>query len=45
MAAGFQAIVDGAEQNFLIRRTDVEWLSVAVTARAVVEFDLDSPPN
>ncbi|MCJ7544570.1 MAG: hypothetical protein MUP47_08435 [Phycisphaerae bacterium] len=42
---GFQAIADGQQQNFLIRRVDVEWLSVAVAARAVVEFDLSAPPN
>ncbi len=45
LAEGFQAIVDGGEQNFIIRRVDVDWDSVAISARAVVEYDLDSPPN
>jgi hypothetical protein len=45
VAAGLQAIVDGGEQNFLIRRVDEEWLSVAVSTRLVIEFDLDAPPN
>jgi hypothetical protein len=45
VAAGFQAIADGAEQNFLIRRVDVAWDSVAIAVRAVIEFDLDTPPN
>jgi hypothetical protein len=45
VAAGLQAIADGGEQNFLIRRADVEWLSVAVSSRVVIEFDLNGPPN
>lgn len=45
LAEGFQAIADGAEQNFLIRRVDIELWTVAVEARVVVEFDLHSPPN
>jgi hypothetical protein len=45
LTAALQAIVDGAEQNFLIRRTDTGYTTVAVEARVVVEFDLDTPPN
>jgi hypothetical protein len=41
----FGAMIDGAAQNFLIRRADTGWLTVGVSARAVVEFDLNSPPN
>jgi hypothetical protein len=45
LTAGLQAIVDGAEHNFLIRRTDVAYVTAAVEARVVVEFDLNTPPN
>jgi hypothetical protein len=40
-----QAIVDGAEQNVLVRRSDTGGQTVTVTGRAVIEFELNSPPN
>ncbi|MDY6913367.1 MAG: hypothetical protein SVT52_02770 [Planctomycetota bacterium] len=45
LAAALQAMVDGDEQNVLIRRGDTGWQTIAVTGRLVIEFDLDSPPN
>lgn len=45
LVSGLQNIIDGAEQNFLIRRTDTDWSSAAVDARVVIEFDLNWPPN
>jgi len=43
--ASLQAIVDGAEQNFLIRRADTGANTIGVTGKLVIEFDLDCPPN
>jgi len=40
-----QAIVDGAEQNFLIRRSDTGPETIRVTGKLVIEFDLNCPPN
>lgn len=45
LVSGFQNIVDGAEQNFLIRRVDMGDDLAAVDARVVIEFDLNTPPN
>jgi hypothetical protein len=45
VAAALQAMIDGAGQNFLLRRTDTGYTSIPVSARTVVEFDLVSPPN
>jgi len=45
MAEALQAMTDGAEQNFLIRRGDAGPQTVGVAGRLVVEFDLDNPPN
>ena len=45
VAAAVQAMIDGAEQSFLIRRSDTGYETIAVTAELTVEFDLDSPPN
>ncbi len=45
LTAALQDILNGAEQNFLIRRLDTEYGSVSVTSRVVVEFELDTPPN
>ncbi len=46
VADAFDAMINGAEQNFLVRRADsgAETVEI-VSAEAVVEFDLDSPPN
>jgi len=45
MASALQAMVDGEEQNFLIRRSDTGPQTVSIEAELVVEFDLESPPN
>jgi len=38
-------MVDGAGQNFLIRRLDNGYTSIAVSSQVSIEFDLTSPPN
>jgi magnesium chelatase family protein len=43
--AAVQAMLDGAEQNFLFRRADVGFVTLGFTAEVVVEFELDTPPN
>jgi hypothetical protein len=43
--AAIQAIVNGAEQNLLIRRSDVGFETIGFSAELVVEFDLQNPPN
>lgn len=43
--AAFQAILDGAEPFFLLRRADTGFPTIYVSGRARVEFDLDAPPN
>jgi hypothetical protein len=45
LAAAIQAMIDGAEQNFLFRRSDTGYETVTINATLVVEFDLASPPN
>jgi len=48
VASELQAIIDGAEQNLMIRRSDegVETVTLDLYAnRVVVEFDVDVPPN
>jgi hypothetical protein len=45
LTSAVQAMIDGAEQNFLIRRTNTGPETIAASAELVVEFDLDSPPN
>ncbi len=45
LAAALQAMIDGAEQNLLVRRGDTGPESIAIAGTLVVEFDLDSPPN
>jgi hypothetical protein len=45
VAAAMQAMVDGAQQNFLVRKSDESWDTIRVTGRIVVEFELNAPPN
>ncbi len=45
VAAAFQAMIDGEEQNVMIRRSDVTPYNIGVTGRIVIEFDLTVPPN
>lgn len=39
------AMIDGGEQNFLVRRADTGANTIGVSGRLVIEFDLDNPPN
>jgi len=45
VAAALQEIVDGAEQNFMVRRSDTGLETVGITGRLRIEFDLNVPPN
>ncbi len=46
LTAALQAMVDGSEQNFLLRRSDTGDETITITAASLtVEFDLESPPN
>ncbi|MGC9455378.1 MAG: hypothetical protein ACP5HU_11015 [Phycisphaerae bacterium] len=45
LTAALQAMIDGDEQNLLIRRQDNGPETTEVTALLVVEFDLNAPPN
>ena len=45
LTSAVQAMIDGAEQNFLIRRSDSGPETVGISAEVSIEFDLDSPPN
>jgi hypothetical protein len=44
-ADAMQAMVDGAPQNLLVRRSDSGGQTIALTGRLIVEFDLNTPPN
>jgi len=45
LTSALQAMVDGAQPHFLLRRADTGSLTVAVTGSVSIEFDIDSPPN
>jgi len=45
LTAALQTMIDGGEQNLLIRRSDTGSATIAVTGKVIIEFDLDSPPN
>ena len=46
LTSAVQAMIDGAEQNFLLCRGDIGPETIHIElAELVVEFDLDSPPN
>ena len=45
LTSAVQAMIDGAKQNFLFRRSDTGSETIDISAELVVEFDLDSPPN
>jgi len=45
LTAAVQNMIDGAEQCFLIRRSDTGYPTIMVAAALTVEFDLQSPPN
>lgn len=43
--SAIQNMIDSAEQNFLIRRSDTGSQTIGISAQIVIEFDLDTPPN
>ncbi len=45
LTTALQAMVDGGEQQFLFRRSDTGTANIAISVEAVVDFDLDTPPN
>lgn len=45
LVTAVQSMIDGAEQNFLVRRSDNGYETVGITGELIVEFDLDTPPN
>ena len=45
LATALGAMVDGAQQNFLVRRTDTSSATIALAGAVTIEFDLDTPPN
>ena len=45
LVTAVQNMIDGSEQNFLIRRSDTGYQTIAVSGELTVEFDLDTPPN
>ena len=45
LVSAVQALIDGAEQNVLIRRGNTGYETIGIAGELVVEFDLDSPPN
>ncbi|GAH27068.1 unnamed protein product [marine sediment metagenome] len=40
-----QSMIDGGEQNFLVRRSDTGAATITLSGKLVVDFDLNSPPN
>ena len=45
VAGALQTMIDGAEQNFMIRRSDTGPETIMITGRMEIEFDLNVPPN
>ncbi len=45
LTSALQNIVNGAEQNFIVTRVDTGPFGIAIEGRAVIDFDLHSPPN
>jgi len=45
LASALQAMIDGAQQNFLLRRSDTGPETIGLTGKTVIEFDADTPPN
>lgn len=45
LTTALQAMIDGAEMNFLIRRQDTGPFAVGILANVFIEFELDTPPN
>ena len=45
LVSAVQNMIDGAEQNFLVRRSDTGYQTIGISGELVVEFDLDTPPN
>jgi hypothetical protein len=45
LQSALQNMIDGSEQNWLVRRSDTGSETINITGKFLVEFDLDSPPN
>ena len=45
LTSALQNIVNGAEQNFIVTRTDTGNFGIAIEGRTVIDFDLHTPPN
>ncbi len=45
LTSALQAMIDGAEQNFLARRSDTGALTPQLTGTLTVDFEIDTPPN
>lgn len=45
VTSALQAIADGQVPNFLVRRSDTGDETVQISGKAIIEFDLDIPPN
>ena len=45
LTSALQAMIDGVEQNFLVRRQDEGPFAVGIESSLFIEFDLDTPPN
>ncbi len=45
LVSAVQAMIDGAEQNFLVRRSNTGYETIGITGELTVEFGLDTPPN
>lgn len=45
LATALQAMIDGAPQNFLLRRADEGFETIDVSAEVLITFDLAVPPN
>jgi hypothetical protein len=45
LASALQSMVDGAQQNILVRRTDSGPQTVNISGQLVIEFDLADTPN
>lgn len=45
VASALQAMLDGRPQWFILTRADIGYETIAVNGSAVIEFNLNSPPN
>lgn len=45
LVTAVQNMIDGSEQNFLVRRSNTGYETIGISGELTVEFDLDTPPN